>query len=126
MSKSGRVEVLDAWTNPDTFRPAALSNDRLRRLAREYLPIDVSGDPIQFEVNRIPSGWVIELINNAGVTKKPDEPAVINPKAIARVTLKPRVSCSSACAWRSKQVFSDPSEVRVEVRPGALEYVEFH
>ncbi|HXP59860.1 MAG TPA: hypothetical protein VN829_05165, partial [Dongiaceae bacterium] len=91
LAGQGDVEVLEPWRNPVTGRPAAISDDRLQKVAQQYLPIEVSGDPVQFQINRTPNGWVVELINNAGVIKKPGEPAVTEATAIARVRLKPGI-----------------------------------
>jgi len=49
----------------------------------ELLPVEVAGDSIQYQINRTTRGWVIELINNAGVAKQPDQPATTDPNAIA-------------------------------------------
>ena len=124
--RQGKVEVLEPWTNPVTGRPGAISEERLKTLVRQFLPVEVTGDPVQYQINRIPSGWVVELINNRGVAKKPDQPAVTDPTAIARVQLKPRTACQSAQAWRSGKTDQSPVDVRVELGPGAIEYVEFH
>ena len=119
------VEVLQPWTNPATGRPAAISDSRLNRLARETLPFDVSGDPIQYQINRSPKGWVIELVNNAGVAKKPDQPAATDPGAIARVVLQPRIRCDSAREWRSNRAYPKPDRLPLEVGPGQSVFVEF-
>ena len=124
LAKYPGVEVLEPWTNPATGRPAAVSNARLQRLADEALPVAVSGDPIQYQVNRTANGWVVELVNNAGVAKKPDQPQVIDPNAIARVVLKPKIRCASAREWRSNSVCPNAEEIRVEIGPGQSVYVE--
>ncbi len=121
----GQIEVLSSWTNPVTGRTTAISNQRLRQLERQYVPFELSGDPIQYQVNRTSTGWVVELINNRGVLKKPNEPAVIDPAAIARVQIRARVACRAASAWRSSRSHADPSRVFLELGPGAVEYVEF-
>jgi hypothetical protein len=118
------VEVLEPWTNPVTRRPAAISNDRLRSLVRQHLPVEVSGDPVQFQINRTPHGWVIELVNNAGVTKKPGEPAVTDAAAVARVRVRPQMPCQSAREWRALRTHDNPAVVEVELGPGAVEFVE--
>jgi hypothetical protein len=125
LAKYSGVEVLQPWTNPATGRSAAISDLRLQRLARETLPVAVSGDPIQYQVNRTTNGWVIELINNAGVVKKPDQPANEDPKAIARVVLDVRVPCVSAREWRSNRAYAKPNHLQIEVGPGKSAFVEF-
>lgn len=125
LAKHGRIEVLDAWTNPETQRPAAVPNEVLAKLAAEYQPIEVAGDAIEYQINRTPKGWVVELINNRGVAKKRDQPAVVDPTAIARVRLIPRFKCSGIEAWRSGRSLDADGAVEVAVGPGATEFVEF-
>jgi hypothetical protein len=125
VAKQGRVEVLEPWTNPATGRPAAIADERLRALAHEVLPVEVTGDPIQYAINRVPQGWVVELINNRGVIKRGDQPAVVDPKGVVRVALKAKVASKPAKAWRSGQVHPDPSRVELELGPGAVEFIEF-
>ena len=124
LAKYPGIEILEPWINPATGRPAAISNSRLQRLANEALPVTVSGDPIQYQVNRTANGWVVELVNNAGVAKKPNQPQVIDPNAIARVVLKPKIRCASAREWRSSSAYPNPKEIRVEVGPGQSVFVE--
>ena len=59
LAKHPGLEVLQAWTNPATGRSTAISDLRLQRLARETMAIDVSGDPVEYEVNRTANGWVV-------------------------------------------------------------------
>ncbi len=125
LAAEGEVEVLESWTNPATARPTAISNDRLGRLVKELLPFEVAGDAIQYEINRTPNGWVVELVNNRGVVKKPSQPATTDSTATARIRLQPKVSVRSVNEWRSgrKQLRGEPIEI--EVGPGAVEFVEF-
>ena len=125
LAKHRGAEVLKPWVNPDTGRPTAISDSRLQQLNREALPVEVSGDPIQYQFNRTTRGWVIELINNAGVIKKPGEPAITDTNAIARVVLRPRVRCASAREWRSNQTYPRTREIRLEVGPGQSAFIEF-
>lgn len=118
------LEVLEPWTDPGTGRPAAISDSRLRRLAREVLPVEITGDPIQYEINRTTRGWVIELIHNAGVAKKPGEPAVTDAGAIARVMIRPRIPWASAREWRSERTYTGPEPIRLDVGPGQGVFVE--
>lgn len=125
LAKRGRLEVLQPWINPATGRPTAIADERLARLARELLPVEILGDPIQFQINRTRTGWVLELVNNRGVAKKPGEPAVIDPQARACVTLKPKLRFTSAREWRSKVVHERAKETLLEIGPGQSEFVEF-
>jgi hypothetical protein len=125
LKKHRGVEVLQPWTNPATGRPALISDSRLQRLAREALPVEVSGDPIQYQINRTTNGWVAELINNAGVAKKPDQPAITDPAAIARVALRPRFRWAKAQEWRSNSSYTKLVPLKLEVSPGQSAFVEF-
>lgn len=125
LAARGRVEVLERWVNPVTEREAAVSNEMLARLCGELLPIGVDGDAIQYQVNRTARGWVVELVNNKGVAKKKDEPAVTDPTAIARVVLTPDVSCATIREWRSGRQHDITGPVVTTIGPGATEFVEF-
>jgi hypothetical protein len=120
----GDINVIEPWTNPVTGRPAAIPKERLLLLTRRCLPIEVSGDAIQYQINRASRGWVIELVNNQGVIKKRDLPAAIDPQAVARVQLTPRIRCTSAREWRSNRAHEKPGSLVVEVGPGETEFVE--
>ena len=123
--RQGDVEVLSSWTNPATGRPAAISNERLEQLAQTCLPLAITGDDIQYSINRTPHGWLVELINDRGVTKQRDQPAVIDPTAVARAQIKSRIPCKSATEWRSGHVHDKPGLLSLELGPGAVEFVEF-
>jgi hypothetical protein len=118
------TEVLEPWVNPATGRPTAVSDHRLRRLADEAVPVRVSGDPIQYQVNRTTDGWVVELVNNAGVAKTPGRPATIDQAAVARVVLRPRIRCAAVREWRSNRTYPSPPELKLELEPGRSEFVE--
>jgi hypothetical protein len=124
LAGQGTVEVLEAWKNPETGRSTAISDDRLRSLREEYLPVQVSGDPIEYAINRTSRGWVVELINNQGVTKRPGQPAEVDPSAVARVSLKARIPTRSFLTWRSSKASGEPGNLKVEIGPGTVEYVE--
>jgi hypothetical protein len=125
LKRKGVVEVLDPWTNPTTGRPSAISNPALGRIVRVFQPIEIGGDPVQYQVNRTERGWVVELVNNNGVSKRPDQPARIDERALARVQLKPRHPCTSAAEWRSRRNFESPKQIEITVGPGSSEFVEF-
>ena len=125
LARQGPVEVLEPWTNPVTGRPAVISHARLERLAQTSLPVAVTGDAIQYQINRTPRGWTVELINNQGVIKQRGQPAVIDAAAVARVRLKPRVPCLAAVEWRSHRAHDHPVVLDLELGPGQTEFVEF-
>jgi len=125
LRRAGAVEELKPWMNPETGRPAAISRDRLDRLALEALPIAVAGDAVGYSINRTASGWVVELANPRGVAKKGGTPAVIDRAATATVGLHPAFGWDSAVEWRSGRVHGSAATIRVVIGPGETEFVEF-
>ena len=117
-------DLLEVGVNPETERPEAISNARLREIEKEYLPIAVEGDPIQYQINRNKAGWVIELVNNDGVVKENIKPAVVYPTVIANVKLTPRFEWDSAREWMTATALS-VEQLTVEVPPGDTRFVEF-
>src|SRR5712671_1580906 len=103
-----RAGVCRSWITPETGRGTAISNQSLRRITLKLLPIEVAGDPIQYQINRTARGWVVELVNNMGIVKKPDQPAVLDPQAVARIGLKPANKCSLAVEWHSRRTHDRP------------------
>jgi hypothetical protein len=126
LNRQGKIEVLEPWTNPETGRSTAISDQALRRITRKFLPIEVTGDSIQYQINRTESGWVVELVNNKGVVKKPAEPAVIDAQAVARIRLEPATRYASAVEWRSRRTHTRPKQIEVTLEPGSSEFVEFN
>ena len=125
LKKTGAIEVLESWANPDTQRPAAISRERLRQIERDTLPIGVTGDPVQYQINRTQTGWVIELINNDGVVKEGRKPAVVHPQVIARVKLTPRFAWKQASEWETRSPLPKSEVVELEIPPGESRFVEF-
>ena len=124
LARQGIVEVLEPWTNPATGRSTAIGNERLARLVQEVVPVAITGDPVAYQLNRLPRGWVLELINNRGVVKTPSQPAVVDPTAVARVTVQLKLPCRIAREWRSGIVHELPVSLAVELPPGGSEYIE--
>jgi hypothetical protein len=122
---TGAVEVLAAWTNPATGRPAAVSNARLAGLRDSLLPVRIEGDAVQYQINRTASGWIVEIVNNRGVVKTPTQPAVVDESQTARVVLTPRVSVSGASLLRSGQPLPLTPSVLLQVPAGETRYVKF-
>jgi hypothetical protein len=121
---TGQVEILEAWTNPATGRPAAIAENRLQALAEEYLPVCVEGASVGYQVNRLPGGWVVELINNAGVTKFPTTPATVDPAAAIDVQLRPRHTPSAVREWWTNTELPTGETITVRVPPGESRFVE--
>ena len=122
---TGKVEILKSVVNPDTERPAAIANERLAGLITEYAPLVVSGDPIQYQINQNRVGWVIELINNDGIIKFKDQPAVVQPEKVAHVQLKPRFAFTEVHQWTAGDSTPIDPEQAIPVPPGETIFVEF-
>jgi hypothetical protein len=125
LRSAGTVEIVEPWLNPETRRPAAISDERLAQLATELLPIGVEGDPVQYQINRNDRGWVIELINNDGVVKTGRAPARVFPEVVAHVTLTPRFTPTRVVEWLTGKAYATNAPVRVDVPPGETRFVEF-
>ncbi len=120
-----RVEVLEPWIHPKTKRPTAISNARLRDFVGDYLPVEVGGSPVLYQINRSKTGWVVEIVNNSGVVKFPTKPAVIDRTATARVSIRIKVPCKEAREWRSGiKLPIVNGRVQLEIGPGETAFVE--
>ncbi|MBI1318611.1 MAG: hypothetical protein GC168_06645 [Candidatus Hydrogenedens sp.] len=113
-AKVGAVSVLD-----DDLDAA------LTELCQTYAPVTITGDPVQWQVNRTRTGYVVELVNNAGVRKKPNTPAVVDPDAGIKVTVACKESVASASEWRTGKRFDAEKPVTIGVPPGGVRYVAF-
>jgi hypothetical protein len=123
--EQNRVEVLEPWIHPVTQKPTAISDARLRRLCKDYLPVAVVGDAIQYQVNRTSTGWVIELVNNRGVVKFPRQPAVVDASEIASVTLQPSIPHQGLFDWRTGEpLLLHDGRCTIAVGPGETEFIE--
>ena len=122
---TGKVEVLEAWGNPATNRSTAVSNERLARLRDTSMPVGVEGDPVQYQTNRTPLGWIIEIINNEGIIKTPTESAIVEEDKVAHITLKPRIPVSSASLLRSGEELDLTPSISLSIPPGETRFVEF-
>lgn len=125
VGEQGKVVVMDPWLNPETGREVAISNQQLKAHLQGLVPVEVSGDPVQYSMNRTATGWVVELINNRGVVKRGDQPAVIDPNGTVRVILTTPLPFRHAKVWRSGQVHDDCDRLELELGPGEVEYVEY-
>jgi len=123
LRSAGTVELLEPWQNPETKRPAAIADERLAQLTSELLPIGVEGDPIQYQINRNATGWVIELVNNDGVVKTGRTPARVFPEAVAHVTLKPRFTPNRVEEWLTGANHPTNAPIQVNIPPGESRFI---
>lgn len=96
---TGKVEVVEPWTHPGTNRTTAISDARLRKLSTEHFPASLSGDPVQFQCNRLKNGWAIKIVNNEGIVKFPTRPMEIREAARARVQLDLKEPGDTFVTW---------------------------
>lgn len=120
---TGAVEVLQAWTNPATNRPAAVSNARLAALRDALLPVRVEGDPVQYQVNRTAEGWIVEIVNNDGVIKTPTQAAIVDESKAAHVIVTPCVPVSEASLLRTDEKLSLTPSLSLSIPPGETRFV---
>lgn len=126
LQASGEVLIASEWINPATGRVTAIPNALLEQLRNQHLPVVVGGEPVQYQFNRNQKGWVLELINNAGVRKVPHLPAVVDPNAVASVSLDPVEGILGAYHWLTGEILSINHEaIMIDVQPGDLEYIQF-
>lgn len=126
LQAAGTVEILAPWINPATGRATAIANARLDALIELHQPIHVAGNSLQYQTNRNTVGWVVELINNSGVTKVPHLPAVIDATSIADVTLTPLVDVIAAYDWKTGVPFDlCNGSINVSIGPGEVAFVQF-
>ena len=133
LTNAGYVEVLPVWTNSVTGRAAAIPNWRLAQLDSTCLPVAVSGDPIQYSINRNAAGWVVELVHDNGVWKSPTSAAIVTNTDIAHVILQPSFAVAQASEWQI-DTNGNPADVdlnytgaplTVPVGAGQSVYVQF-
>ncbi len=122
---TGSVDVVEHWENPATQRGAAIPNARLSTLMEGLLPIAVEGDPIQYQINRNDVGWVIELVNNNGVIKTRDQPAIVEPEKTATVRLVPRFEATAMRQWTAGDAMPLNVDDAIVVPAGESVFVEF-
>jgi hypothetical protein len=121
LRKAGTVEVLE------TGDPArVITNEKLKALSEELLPIRVAGDPVDYQINRNHSGWVVKIENNAGLAKFGNKPVQIDPMALAHVRLSCREPSSSIREWRTGLEYSaNLDSIELTIPPGEIRFVEF-
>jgi hypothetical protein len=84
----------------------------------------VAGDPVQYQVNRADSAWIIEIINNAGVIKTPTEPAVVDRSKTANVTLTPRIPVSGVSLLGSGEKLDLTPPLSLDIPPGETRFLK--
>jgi hypothetical protein len=87
LNDTGQVEVLEVSAS----QGVAITNDRLAGLRDELLPCSVAANvSVQWQVNRVGAGWVVELTNNDGVFKAPNMTETFNASMTSAVKVRER------------------------------------
>lgn len=127
METGSLILLEDAGINSTTGRAQVINNSTIGMIHDQSMPVTISGDSIQYQVNKNPNGWVVELINNDGVFKAGDSPAKIWPEATARVSITPRFEPSKVVEWIGNTPLNPgpDNSYTVSVPPGDIKFVEF-
>jgi hypothetical protein len=98
-------------------------------LASQLLPVEVSGD-VEYMINRLPTSWVVTLINNNGVTKTPRDAPVVDPAGAREVTVTYTGGVPAGfTSWLSDKTVAAATgtsgrSVTMNLPPGELEVIE--
>lgn len=116
---AGRVHVYDSDTRES--REALL-----RRLQEKYVPVAVGGK-IEYLVNRTPTGWVVGLVNNEGVTKDNLTATKVDRSKDQTVAVRLKAGTAKAAKeWCNDQILDMRNNtVSVGVPAGEVRIVEF-
>ena len=129
LNGTGNLFVLSNWTNPSNGRIAAAPNSVLETLSELNLPVKVTGDSIQYLINRNSRGWVLALINNEGITKFPNQPAQVDSSKTAEVEIEPFITYENVQQWAlgqpDQELETTGGLINVSVAPGEVIYIEF-
>ncbi|NQV32369.1 MAG: hypothetical protein HQ515_06720, partial [Phycisphaeraceae bacterium] len=88
------------------------------------LPVHIQGDPVQYQINRTQTSWVIEIVNNEGIIKTPTEPMKKDATKIAQVTLTPHTPVTRVTVWGTKNSLPATSPIHLAIPPGETRFVE--
>jgi hypothetical protein len=125
LAHAGQAVVMQKGTVGDTGRTSAISDAQLLSL-KALLPFEITGDAVEYQVNRTNGGWAIELINNRGVIKKGDSPAIVDSGATATVTLRPKFKAAHVQVWTMETRISPVGNAQqVRIGPGETAILEF-
>lgn len=98
----------------------------LSRATEGLYPVKVEGD-VQYGFNRTAEGWLVYLVNNAGVSKPKSESARVLPGgASVTVRLGDLAGAQVRDVVTGRRLASAAGEIRVEVPYGDLMILEIH
>ena len=133
LNATGGVEVLTPWINPATKKGTAISNQRLTELSAELLPFAVAANvSVQYQINSQTQGWILEILNNEGVTKPVNAKARVDFNKASIVTVSPKFGeFQRVMLWGEdgdKQIHgpgTNGSSVQLVIAPGSIAYLQF-
>lgn len=126
----GKGCVLVARADPD--RRTAFPDELLAALADRFLPFRIEGD-VQTLINRTPTGWMLMVVNNNGITKElhVDREASVDPAATQRVGITCRGHIAAAAELiAAAPIRSEPADdgeariLRFDLGPGEIALIE--
>jgi hypothetical protein len=122
---TGHVEILKSEILPSTQRPTAITNCKLANLRDTWLPVKIEGDPIQYQINQTPNGWMIELVNPAGVIKSPTQPVRMDTTQIANVQITLKTIPSRVWLLGSNDKLTSQPTFKLSIPPGETVFVNY-
>ena len=92
-------------------------------LQDEFCPVRVSGDCL-YGLNRTPTGWLVWLFNNRGITHYSGEEPIVDPAAKAGVSVTFKARPKRIADVRTGAELGVAENVRLAVEPGAWRILE--
>lgn len=115
---------------PEHDSHPTVPDELLAALADRFLPFKIEGD-VQSLINRTPTGWLLMVVNNKGITKAlhVDRAASVDPAAIQRVSVvcRGRVAAAELIAGgpiRTERNGDDDAQIlRFDLPPGDIRLI---
>ncbi len=98
----------------------------LTSISSQVLPFKVDGS-VEFMFNKKGTRWVVTLLNNKGVTKRPKDAEVVDPQAAQTVTVQAKSgNISNIVSWRGSDVVQiNSNSFLTTIGPGDVAVYEF-
>ncbi|MFA6176660.1 MAG: hypothetical protein WC765_08800 [Phycisphaerae bacterium] len=103
----------------DARKKSPLAQFLLKHIVPDVLPFKIEGD-IEYGLNRLDDGWLVYLINNKGVHKKPAEDATFDLRETSTVKISFDSKPEKIVELRESKEFPRESSVTIDVPPGDL------
>lgn len=121
------IATTPAYLLDEDNRALPLLAHLLHHLTSNMLPVRVS-EGVEYMVNKTPEGWLVGLINNKGIYKKPDGPPEVRPEEEASVMIEFAGAAVTAQEWLTEQklqfqVDGDKTRITIGVPAGDVRLV---